>query len=403
MPYLVNPKGRIVAIDDELEYATWLKKAGFRPATPEEAKAHQDEIKATIKAQEMEANSDQMKKGVYLATVSQGGQDGYGIASAKMLKELQKLEVPISLHNEGQKIALLFHNPYSISKLDNDYRILYTMFESDKIPDDWKEHLEKAEMVIVPSHWCKSVFEKAGITARVVPLGYDDKVFKFVQRKTARETRRDFVFLHYNAFNVRKGFQEVWAAFNKAFEKNEPVKLILKTTLERIPLPITRSEYPNVEIISGRMSDRELAQLNGRADCFLFPSRGEGFGMTPLEAMATGATAIVPNEHGISEYFNSEYMYEVKATERCPAIYSKYKNQDVGKMVVADVDDLAQQMRYVYEHQDENLEMGRKAAEYVKQWTYTNTANKLYEIFEEVLSNPLPERALHNKLEVEAV
>jgi len=402
MPYLVNPKGRIVAIDDEVEYRTWLKKAGYRAATPEEEKHQQDSIKAHIKAQELAANKDMLKRGVYLATVSQGGQDGYGIASAKMLKELQKMDLPISLHNEGQKIALLFHNPYSISKLDNDYRILYTMFESTKIPDDWKEHLEKADMVIVPSQWCKSVFEKAGITARVVPLGYDDNIFKFVERKVAHKQRRDFVFLHYNAFNVRKGFQEVWEAWNKAFSKDEPVKLILKTTLERIPLPITKREYPNVEIISGRMTDRELARLNGNSDCFIFPSRGEGFGMTPLEAMATGAAAIVPNAHGISEYFNAEYMYEVK-TEPCPAGYSRYKGQNVGEMYKSDVDDLAKQMRYAYDHQEETLELGRKASEYVKQYTYKNTAKKLYEIFEEVLSNPLPERALHNKLEVEAV
>lgn len=402
MPYLVNPKGRIVAIDDEDEFRQWLKKGGFREATEDEITHYQAEVKATIKAQEMAANADLLKQGVYLATVSQGGQDGYGIASAKILKELQKLDIPISLHNEGQKIAILFHNPYSISKLDNDYRIIYTMFESDKIPDDWKEHLEKADMVIVPSRWCKAVFEKAGITARVVPLGYDNKVFKYVKREAPIKTRKDFVFLHYNAFNVRKGFTEVWAAFNKAFEKNEPVKLVLKTTLERIPLPITKREYPNVEIITGRMSDRELARLCGNSDCFLFPSRGEGFGMTPLEAMATGMPAIVPNAHGISEYFDPKYMYEVAVKETCPAIYSRYKNQDVGKMVVCDVDDLAKKMRYAYDHQEENIAMGKAAAEYVKQWNYENTAKELLSIFQEILSKPMPERALHNKLQVEA-
>jgi glycosyltransferase involved in cell wall biosynthesis len=179
--------------------------------------------------------------------------------------------------------------------------------------------------------------------------------------------------------------------------------LVLKTTLERIPLPITKREYPNVEIITGRMSDRELARLCGNADCFLFPSRGEGFGMTPLEAMATGMPAIVPNEHGISEYFNEEYMYEVKIKEKCPAIYARYKGQDVGKMVVADVDDLAKKMRYAYEHQEETIAMGKAASEYVKKWTYANTAKQIYGIVEELLSTPMPERALHNTLEVEAI
>lgn len=402
MPYLVNPKGRIVAIDDELQFREWLKKGQYREATAEEIQHHQDNLKAFLKSQEIAKNKDKMAGGIYLATVSQGGKDGYGIASAKMLSELRKLEMPISLHNEGQKIGVLFHNPYSISKLDNDFRVIYTMFESDKLPDDWQQHLEQADMVIVPSKWCKNVFAKAGITAKVVPLGYDHHVFKYVERKVKRKQRKDFVFLHYNAFNVRKGFQEVWQAFNKAFDKNEPVKLVLKTTLERIPLPITKREYPNVEIIKGRMTDNDLARLCANSDCFVFPSRGEGFGMTPLEAMATGMPAIVPNAHGITEYFNPKYMYEAKVKETCPAIYSRYKNQDVGKMVVCDVDDLAQKMRYAYEHQEENLEMGKGAAEYVKKWTYQNTAKQLFDIFQDVLSKPMPERALHNTLQIEA-
>lgn len=399
MAYLVNPGGRIVAVaDEEVEK---LLTQGFRRTTQQE---QEETIKARqTLAEQTNTHYDPGTDGVYMATVSQGGKDGYGIASANILKELHKQGVNISTHNTGQKIALLFHNPYSILRLEAPYRILYTMFESDKIPDDWKEYLEAADKILVPSQWCKQVFAKAGFDATVVPLGYDDTVFTYSPRIDKRANRQDFVFLHYNAFNLRKGFNEVFKAFVKAFDKTEPVRMVFKTTLENNPLPITKSEYPNIDIIHGKMSEKELLEVINRADCFVYPSRGEGFGMTPLEAMATGIPAIVPNAHGISEYFDADYMYEVKVKEKCPAIYSRYKGIDVGEMVICDVDQLAKQMRYVYEHQDEARTKGRAAAEYVKNWTFKKTAQQLKSIFDGTKTMNLQERPLKNNLRLEKV
>lgn len=49
---------------------------------------------------------------------------------------------------------------------------------------------------------------------------------------------------------------------------------------------------PNV-IFAGRVSDAELAALFDRAVCLAFPSTTEGFGLPPLEAMASGCPAVV--------------------------------------------------------------------------------------------------------------
>lgn len=400
MSYLINPSGRMVAIDDPKQFDELLASPGFARPTEEQETEY---IKTKYAQMEQMKATDDGAEGVYFATVSQGGADGYSVAGGSMMRELNKLGVKTPLHYTGQKIAVLFHAPYSLLRIEAPYRIVYTMFESDKIPDDWVDFLQSADKVLVPSNWCHDVFAKANVETQVVPLGYDDTMFSYKERDIKRTKRQTFTFLHYNAFNIRKGFPEVFKAFNKAFKKDEPVKMIFKTTLENIPLPIHKSEYPNIEIIKGKTSHQELLDICARSDCFVFPSRGEGFGMTPLEAMATGLPAIVPNAHGITEYFNKDYMYEVKVKNECPALYSRYKDQDVGKMVVCDVDDLARQMRYVYEHQEEAYEMGKKASEYVKQWTITKTAEKLNAVFEDVLSRPITERPLRNVLSLEKI
>lgn len=404
MPHLRNPGGRIVAVDNMEMYMQLLSQPGFEKITEKEER---DFVQArySLKTAMTRKDGEPDKLAVYMATVSQGGKDGYGIASKYLIEELRNLDVTVNTFQAKQKIGLLFHNPYSITRMDNPIKLIYTMFESTKIPEDWPDYLREADEVLVPSKWCKGVFAKSGIQTRVVPLGYNDDVFTYKKRHNKRKAKEPFTFIHYNAFNARKGFLEVFKAFTKAFDPAEPVRMIFKTTLEYIPsaFPINPRQYPNIEVITGSCSDKDLAALLHRSDCFVFPSRGEGFGMTPLEAMGTGLPVIVPNAHGITEYFDREYMYEVNVKEECPAIYSKYKGEDVGKMVVCDVDHLAAQMRYIYEHQDEAIKKGELASKYVKRYTWKRTAKKLAEILQEYyIKEPQP-KVLQNVLSLEAV
>lgn len=400
MSVIVNPSGRLVILDDPKQVEYWLTQPGFRKASIEEEKEF---IGERNKKFQEKATIQEKGKGIYLSTVSVGGKDGYGIASELIIRELDKIGVKVMRYYDGQSVSILFHNPYGITRMESPYRIIFTMFESTKIPDDWIPYLESASEVWVPSKWCSAVFAKAGIKAKVIPLGYDDQVFKYKEREVKNKYHKNFTFLHFNAFNVRKGFLEVFKAFTQEFQKDEPVRLLLKTTLNQAPLPITKSQYPNIDIIFGKNSEKQLLDIMYDSDCFVFPSRGEGFGMTPLECMATGMSAIVPNAHGISEYFNREYMYEVKVKEECPALYSRYKGIDVGKMVVCDVDDLRKKMRWAYEHQEENLKMGLKASEYVKNWTFKKTAQMIKAEYEQIISKPITQPKFTNVLPLEMV
>lgn len=392
MILLRQPKGdRIIEVETEQE-ADYCRAKGFRDVTEKDAAGYLAMRQERFEKAHYTLPDDHLD--VYFATVHRRG-DGYGMSSHHLKQELLEHKVHLMDDFHGQKIGILYHRPYGVTQLNNDVKVIFSMFESDKLPPDWKEFCDFADRVIVPSRWCQKIFAEAGIKTDVIPLGYDSDTFKFIDRPIPSEKAQPFTFLHYNAFNVRKGFTEVLKAFLRAFPpgKSMAAKLILKTTLDTIPLPLPKSEYPNIEVITGECSPEELASIMERSHAFIFPSRGEGFGITPLEAMATGMPAIVPNAHGISEYFHPEFMYEVPVKSHCPGLYHSYKGQDVGNMVICDYVKLSEQMLYLYRHQEEAKAKGIAAAQYVQAFTYKQSARKMANYLKELDKEKLIKRS----------
>jgi glycosyltransferase involved in cell wall biosynthesis len=54
-------------------------------------------------------------------------------------------------------------------------------------------------------------------------------------------------------------------------------------------------------VLTGRVSDEQLAALYRGADCLVYPSRYEGFGLPPLEAMACGTPVVAANATSLPE------------------------------------------------------------------------------------------------------
>jgi glycosyltransferase involved in cell wall biosynthesis len=119
----------------------------------------------------------------------------------------------------------------------------------------------------------------------------------------SRESR-PFTFVHVGEPAVRKGGDIVLEAWHRAFKHRKDVQLIMKCV--RYPtcrikdskgsIIASPSMYDNVKVISNVYSQAEMWALYGRSDCMVYPSRGEGFGLIPFEAMASGLPTIIPNE-----------------------------------------------------------------------------------------------------------
>lgn len=356
--YLVNPSGAIVGVSEDR--VDELLNDGFRHATPHEI------AKITNKA-----------KGHPIHIITHAAEaNGYGESRLALERELEAVGVSPLPRFTGQTIGFLYGVPPVMPKLKTPVKVLYTMFESTSIPSDWVEFCRMADRVIVPSKFCQEAFASKGIKSEVIPLGYNHHVYQYIERKP--EKREPFTFLHYNAFNVRKGFDILWRAFTEEFRDDDRVKLVLKTVKTKPPFPILESKYPNIEVISEEYNHDQMMKLLERADAFVYPSRGEGFGLTPLEALATGLPTIIPNGSGMSEYFNPDHFIEVKIKGNSKSVYQHFDTKDVGFMIEPDQKDLQRKMRQLFDNQIEEKRRAKAGAKWVREnFSITRTARLL--------------------------
>lgn len=97
-------------------------------------------------------------------------------------------------------------------------------------------------------------------------------------------------YLHYNGFTAEIELVIAGATNNKIFHQ----------ALE---------ELPNWVKCIGYVTDAELISLYENANCFIFPSFYEGFGLPPLEAMACGCPVIVSNTSSLPEVCGDAVLY----------------------------------------------------------------------------------------------
>ena len=290
-------------------------------------------------------------------------------------------------------IGLAYGFPNSFSSLVyNDIKIGFTMFETDRLPNgkpndwsgrtgNWLDCLEGLTLLLAPSNFCKELFIEQGAKCpvEVVPLGVDTEKYKYIERPR----KSKFTFLMLGTLTIRKNPGYAISAFIELFKDNPNVELILKTqdgTLGHFKMP-----YKNVKIIDRRATSEEMMDYYRDADCFLFPSRGEGFGLPPLEAMATGLPVIFSGNTGMLDFADDRYGYVIRKMVKKPAEYFPSKWGNIGNWFDPDYSELKSLMKYVYEHQDEAYNKGKVAAEWVKDnWTYDHTAEKLEKIFKKL-------------------
>src|SRR3990167_3559873 len=179
--------------------------------------------------------------------------------------------------------------------------------------------IKHANKIIAISHSTKNeIIEKLKIPEEKISViynGYNDKVFnnkeliqaKEIQRKLTNG-RENFLFYlgTYTEYEPRKNIDFLIRVFAQYLKKyNSDIYLVLggKTgqESERIKTLAKKLGVEDKLIFTGFISEREVSAFYKTAQLFLFPSLHEGFGLPPLEAMASGCPVISSNKSSLPE------------------------------------------------------------------------------------------------------
>ena len=259
-------------------------------------------------------------------------------------------------------------------------------FETTRVPASWVPRLNKLDALFVPCKQNVEMMRDSGVTVpiEIIYWGVDPKVFSFVPR----EEDNVFTFGTHGALSTRKGTDVLVKAFELAFPRYQypDVRLICKTSNNSfLWLPTPRDG--RITII-GRCEQNELNDLYfSQIDVGVYPFTGEGFGLCPLETMASGRPVIITGWSGPMDYFTPEAGWTldykmVPATDFTKNVY----RTPCGEWAAVEIDDLVEKMRYAYAHRAEVKQKGEYAAEYVKKsWTWDAKSPLYFESLDKYL------------------
>ncbi len=301
--------------------------------------------------------------------------DGYGYAAENMALALKDIGVDVKFYAQDWQIekfskkelldlrvtdkskldrnvpTVIFHLPPTLGQYqDFRHKIAFTMFETSKVPAGWVNCLNTlSDLVIVPSEFCKRTFIASGVKKHieVVPLGIDLKNYAEIKRPD----RDIFTFLTLANMDERKNFKLALSAFYEEFKGDQSVRLIVKT---RKGSPVDFIPAKNIEIIEDDYTAEQMRDLYYSADCFIYPSRGEGFGLPPREAMATGLPVILTRWSALEDIAFERLAYPLTDYKLIPATYPKSEilglEANLGRWADPAKDELKCRMRHVREN-----------------------------------------------------
>ncbi|MEO0166746.1 MAG: glycosyltransferase [candidate division WOR-3 bacterium] len=278
--------------------------------------------------------------------------------------------------DENAKISLAILQAYNYERVPDKFNVLFTMWETEDLPRNYVEGLKQADFIIVPCEHNKRLHQKyVDKPIEVCQEGCDTEIFKYKKREFP-QNGKPFRFLWVGAPNPRKGYEEM--AFICQMVKDVPgIEIYLKTTMT------DRFEVRgNVIFDSRNISIEEMVNLYHSANCFVLPSRGEGWGLTLVEAMSTGLPCIAPRHTGIADFFDDYVGYTVKWELK--EIDLPHYNLKTS-CPFPDPFDIFHRMVYVVKNYKEALQKGKKASERVRnKFTWEKAGLRLYEILKEV-------------------
>jgi glycosyltransferase involved in cell wall biosynthesis len=214
-------------------------------------------------------------------------------------------------HHSKYDIAIVQKPPYH----NDDYmqfkeiqtagkKVWHTLFECDRWPDEWEPIIKDFDIITTASNWQMAAAKKTLPDKKIMLTRYPlEPTF------SPNNGKGDFNFYsEFSRITERKNLEGLLKAYFLGFNKSDNVKLTIKipgnpTYLERFYetfeyvkkcFEFKREKFPEIHLCSQYVTDKQMDNLMAKADCYISPSKGEGFEMPLATAAINGIPVLYP-------------------------------------------------------------------------------------------------------------
>jgi glycosyltransferase involved in cell wall biosynthesis len=274
------------------------------------------------------------------------------------------------------------------------YSILYTTVESPTVPSDIVSSCNSFDEVWVTSDFCKNVLSTAGVkNVSVVPCAVDHRLYvESVAPHVFTPKLKPYIFVSVFSWNYRKGYDALLKAYLKEFTSDDDVSLLIVTKYQcdqnnhrrgKVEAEIKQfisdfggAKPAHIARCGREIPEFEMPKLYRACNCFVLPTRGEGFGLPYMEASLCGLPVIATNHSGQTMFLNflNSYLLEIDKISKVsnnPTNVHYWDSESFPELTDNEtIVKLGKLMRYVYQNpEDAKAKNQRLQEEIVSKYT----------------------------------
>lgn len=268
----------------------------------------------------------------------------------------------------------------------NTVSMLYSMNESTELTRQEVTLINQyVDCVLVPAPLMVDIYKWSGVKRPVFDVG--GGVDLYMQTEWPRRSLRlvenpntPFTWLTVSYGDLRKGADRVIQAFVELYARNPNHKLIIKARDDAETSWLSTFNIPGIEVIGGMLSAVQWNALLRKADAFLFPSRGEGYGLPPREATLAGLPTVATAWLGMYDIERWGYGIDY---EMISVPIGNDMNADTGKWAQPSVETLKEHMNFIFTNYEEAEKKAIAGRRYLMQHdSFISMASRVLKIAE---------------------
>ena len=237
-------------------------------------------------------------------------------------------------------------------------RYCYPIYDGTVPPKEWINIINSEfDGALVHSYHVGKTFTNNGCIKPYIPVGLildNDNYLKYKKKLNSKIFSFGFI----GALEQRKNPIKIVKAFSNLFHNREDVQLLIHSSysfeeqyLEEFKKILLAD---NIKFSFRNLEIKELEKLHKKIDCYVYPSKAEGYSITPRDALAVGSCLILSDigvhKELVHNLTKQDGVLFVNANIPEPIKHYSLHKRYLGVQFDCQVSDLEAKMLYMYQN-----------------------------------------------------